>query len=165
MAVKTIKWFYNQTKRESIQYKKGDKVQLEATNVTTKHPMKKLDNKCLGPFEILEKVGKSAYCLKLSNQQKIHDIFNKVLLFLYYPPQFKSQQQSLFSLSKIIDRQENQEVKCIKEAKATIRGGLWFLAKQKDYNNKQNKWMSKKDLKNTLNIIKKFYKNYSNISH
>ena len=27
--------------------------------------MKKLDNKYLGPFEILEKVGKSAYYLKL----------------------------------------------------------------------------------------------------
>ena len=26
MVVETIKWFYDQTKEESIQYKKGDKV-------------------------------------------------------------------------------------------------------------------------------------------
>ena len=68
MAAKTMKQFYDQTKREFIQYKKGDKVWLETTNVITKYPMKKLDNKCLRPFEILEKVGKSAYYLKLPNQ-------------------------------------------------------------------------------------------------
>ena len=65
MAIETIKQFYDQTKRESIQYKKDDKVQLKTTNVTTKYPMKKLDNKRLGPFKILEKVGKLAYYLKL----------------------------------------------------------------------------------------------------
>ena len=65
MAMETMKQFYNQTKGESIQYKKGDKVWFEVINVTIKYPMKKLNNKHLGPFEILEKVGKSAYCLKL----------------------------------------------------------------------------------------------------
>ena len=68
MAVETIKWFYNQTKGESIQYKKSDKVWLKTTNVIIKYPMKKLNNKYLEPFEILEKVGKLAYYLKLSSQ-------------------------------------------------------------------------------------------------
>ena len=67
MAVETMKQFYNRTKREFIQYKKGDKVWLKVTNIITKYSMKKLDNKHLGPFEILEKVGKSAYHLKLSS--------------------------------------------------------------------------------------------------
>ena len=52
--------------------------------------MKKLNNKCLGLFEILEKVGKLAYYFKLPSQWKIHDVFNKVLLSPYYPPQFES---------------------------------------------------------------------------
>ena len=68
MATETMKWFYDRTKEKSIQYKKGDKVWLKATNVTIKCPIKKLDNKCLGPFKILKKVEKSAYHLKLSNQ-------------------------------------------------------------------------------------------------
>ena len=80
MAVETMKQFYDQTKGESIQYKKGNKVQLETINIITKYPIKKLNNKCLEPFEILEKVEKSAYCLKLPSQQKIYNIFNKVLL-------------------------------------------------------------------------------------
>ena len=60
-----MKQFYNRLKGESIQYKKGNKVWLEATNVITKYSIKKLNNKCLRPFEILEKVEKSAYYLKL----------------------------------------------------------------------------------------------------
>ena len=68
MAVETIKWFYNRTKRESIQYKKDDKVWLEATNITTKYLIKKLNNKYLKLFEILEKVEKLAYYLKLLSQ-------------------------------------------------------------------------------------------------
>ena len=65
IAVETMKQFYDQTKEESIQYKKGDKIWLKATNIITKCPMKKLDNKCLRLFKILEKVRKSAYCFKL----------------------------------------------------------------------------------------------------
>ena len=67
MAAETMKQFYNQTKGESIQYEKGDKVWLEATNITTKCSMKKLDNRHLGPFEILEKVKKLVYHFKLSS--------------------------------------------------------------------------------------------------
>ena len=90
MAAETMKQFYDQTKKESIQYKKDNKVWLKATNITTKHLMKKLDNKHLGPFKILEKVRKSAYRLKLPSQWKIYDVFNKVLLSPYHPSQFKS---------------------------------------------------------------------------
>ena len=68
IAVKTMKQFYNWTKGESIQYKKSNKVWLKATNVITKHLIKKLNNKYLGPFKILEKVEISAYCFKLPNQ-------------------------------------------------------------------------------------------------
>ena len=67
IAAEIMKQFYDQTKKESIQYKKGNKVWLKATNVTIKHPMKKLDNKHLGLFKILEKVKKSVYHFKLFN--------------------------------------------------------------------------------------------------
>ena len=124
--------------------------------------MKKLDNKHLRPFEILEKVGKSAYCLKLSSQWKIHDVFNEVVLSPYYPPQFESQQHLLPSPPKIIDEQEEWEVECIKEAKVTTREEVWFLVKWKGYSNEWNEWIFEKDLKNALDIIKKFYKDHSN---
>ena len=68
IAVETMKQFYNWTKGEFIQYKKSDKVWFKATNITTKYLIKKLNNKYLGLFEILKKVKKLAYYLKLSSQ-------------------------------------------------------------------------------------------------
>ena len=41
---------------------------LEATNIITKCPIKKLDNKYVEFFKILKKVKKSAYYLKLPSQ-------------------------------------------------------------------------------------------------
>ena len=84
IVVETIKQFYNWIKGESIQYKKSDKVWLKIINVITKHSIKKLNNKHLKSFKILEKVKKLAYYLKLSSQWKIYNIFNKVLLSPYY---------------------------------------------------------------------------------
>ena len=89
IVVETMKQFYNQTKGESIQYKKGDKVQLKATNITTKYFIKKLNNKYLKFFKILKKIKKLAYYLKLLSQQKIYNIFKKVLLFPYHSLQFE----------------------------------------------------------------------------
>ena len=37
IVAKTIKQFYNQTKRQFIQNKKGDKVWLKTTNIITKY--------------------------------------------------------------------------------------------------------------------------------
>ena len=93
MAAETMKRFYDRTKGESIAYKKGDKVWLEATNITTKRPMKKLDDKRLGPFTIVDKVGKAAYKLKIPDSWRIHPVFNEVLLSPYHSPQFESQQR------------------------------------------------------------------------
>jgi hypothetical protein len=49
----------------SVEYQIGDMVMLDMTNITTQRPTKKLDDRRQGPFEILEKIGPSAYRIKL----------------------------------------------------------------------------------------------------
>jgi hypothetical protein len=44
-AQETMKHNYDRNKGPSREYKKGDKVWLEGTNITTDRPMKKLDDK------------------------------------------------------------------------------------------------------------------------
>ena len=53
----TMKRAYDKKKGESWEYQPGDKVYLEGTNITTDRPIKKLDDKCHGPFTIIKKVG------------------------------------------------------------------------------------------------------------
>ncbi|QRW25134.1 Retrotransposable element Tf2 protein [Rhizoctonia solani] len=56
------------------EYKVGDKVWLMTTNIQTKRPAKKLDNKKAGPFTITEKISSHAYRLDLPNTIKIHNV-------------------------------------------------------------------------------------------
>jgi len=60
----------------------GDKVWLNAKNIRTCRPSRKLDNKRHGPYEVKAKVGTQAYHLELPNTMKIHNGFHVLLLDL-----------------------------------------------------------------------------------
>ena len=90
-AQETMKRHYDAHKNAAWEYKKGDQVWLEGTNIKTDRLMKKLDNKQHGPFPIIRKVGESAYKLKLpATWKKIYPVFNEALLTTYIPPEYPS---------------------------------------------------------------------------
>jgi len=60
----------------------GDKVWLNAKNIRTCRPSRKLDNKRHGPYEVKGKIGTHTYCLNLPNTMKIHNVFHVSLLDL-----------------------------------------------------------------------------------
>jgi len=66
----------------------GQKVWLNAKHVKTIRPTKKLDDKKIGPFEIIQKIGTHAYKLQLPPSMRIHPVFLSSLLELYKPPTF-----------------------------------------------------------------------------
>src|SRR6266487_3476532 len=76
---------YNKKRHPAGPYQVGDQVWLEATNLTSYQPSKKLAPRCYGPFSILKNVGQSAYCLELPPTWKIHPVFNKSLVTPYTP--------------------------------------------------------------------------------
>jgi len=85
--------FYNNKGEKSREYVEGEKVWLSTKNLKTFRPSKKLDQKKLGPFVILEKIRQSSYRLQLPKSwNRIHPVFNEVLLSPYHPPNFATQQ-------------------------------------------------------------------------
>ena len=73
--------FYQKERREpKNRFEVGDKVWLLTTNIKTRRPTKKLDNKKAGPFPIKEKISSHAYRLKLPSTMKIHNVFHIELL-------------------------------------------------------------------------------------
>jgi hypothetical protein len=72
-------------RRESPSYIVRQKVWLDAWNLQTERPSKKLDLRHLGPFEVLAPVPQdshnpSAYCLVLPASWKVHPVFHMSLL-------------------------------------------------------------------------------------
>jgi hypothetical protein len=63
-----MKQAYDSHRSEAWEYAVGDRVWLDAKNIPTRRPSKKLDDKRLGPFKVLSKVGSSSYRIKLPDQ-------------------------------------------------------------------------------------------------
>ena len=60
-------------------YAPGEKVWLSSKYLKTKQNHK-LEAKFLGPFQVLNPIGKQAYKLKLPKKWKIHNVFYVLLL-------------------------------------------------------------------------------------
>jgi hypothetical protein len=80
-----MKRFANRKWRESPSYAVGQKVWLDAWNLQTEHPSKKLDLRHLGLFEVLAPVpwdshNPSTYRLVLPTSWKVHPVFHISLL-------------------------------------------------------------------------------------
>ncbi len=73
---------YYDRKHQKMRFQEKDLVVLAAKNIRQLRPNKKLSDRYLGPFEVLEAVGKhgQAYRLKLDPSFKIHDVFHVSLL-------------------------------------------------------------------------------------
>jgi len=75
--------YYNQCHMPALTFAVGDKVFLDASNIHTTHPSKKLSHHFLSPFPVVHPVGLHAYCLQLPPSMScIHPVFHVVKLML-----------------------------------------------------------------------------------
>jgi transposase InsO family protein len=70
----------NRTRNPAPAYRVGDYVWLDARNIKTRRPSKKLDWKNIGPFPVTQVVSPYAYRLQLPDSMKIHNVFHTNLL-------------------------------------------------------------------------------------
>ncbi len=79
--IKTREQMMNQTNkhRKEVNYEIESKMFLNERNIVTARPFKKLNDKMLDSFQIIDSIG-SFYKLKLSETMRIHDVFHSRLL-------------------------------------------------------------------------------------
>ena len=75
--------YYDRKAKQQPDIAVGDLVMLNAKNIRTKRPTKKLSPKLYGPFKVMEKRGNRAFKLEISPRWKIHPIFHISLLEPY----------------------------------------------------------------------------------
>ncbi|KAL6167032.1 hypothetical protein ACJQWK_06483 [Exserohilum turcicum] len=141
----------NKQRIEGLTFKKGDKVFLSRQNLKTKRPCKKLDNLRVGPFEILEEVGKVNYKLKLPQSMRIHPVFHKKLLEPAPPDAELATDIELeddeYEVEKIIDLQK-------------FRGQWKYLVKWKGWPESHNTWEPEGNLTNSESLVREYHRKY-----
>lgn len=130
----------------------GDQVILNAKNIRRLRPSKKIDDRYLGPFTIIDAWGKQAYKLDLPEQYgEIHPVFHVNLLEPYH------EREGYFSRPgpEIIDNQQEWEVEDI----LAQRGQgckTQYLVKWVGYPPSENQWLSAADLQGTPEKLREF---------
>ncbi|SJL18800.1 uncharacterized protein ARMOST_22401 [Armillaria ostoyae] len=171
-AATQMKNQYDKKKKASVEYQIGDKVWLDTTNLHLARPKKKLDDKRVGPFTILEKCGLSAYKLKLLLTWKIYPVFNETLLTPYMAPTFPNQQQEPPPPPDLINDEPEYEVEAIINHKThKVRGqrdketGKYttnivtdYLVKWKGYGREEDKWTKESELDHAKESIADYLK-------
>ncbi|SJL16274.1 uncharacterized protein ARMOST_19794 [Armillaria ostoyae] len=161
-AAGRMKAQYDKHKRPAREYHVGDKVWLDATNLHLPRPKKKLNDKRVGPFLILEKTSTSAYKLKLPPHWKIHPGFNEKLLSLFIPPAFPNQEQPPPPPPDLIDGEEEWEIEEILDSKTrkvrAKRGQpsttvIDYFIKWAGHTREHNSWVTASEIGNAKEAI------------
>ena len=143
------------------EYSPGDRVYLESTNIKTNCPSKKLD-KHFGPFEIIKKIGQSAYKLKLpTSWQGLHPIFNESYLSPYRPSQFSRQTRPPPPPLIEVEDKPEYEVEEIQDSRCW-QGHLQYLIHWKGYPHEEDTWKPILNLTNIQRLINEFHQRHPN---
>jgi hypothetical protein len=144
-------------KRTKEDFKPSDSMWLEATNIHSNRPSRKLDNKRYGPFEVEEKVGDWAYCLRLPETWAIHNVFHETLLTGTHAAEFNSQKKPMPPPPDIIEEEEEYEIEEIHRHRRKGRG-TQYLVHWKGYGNEDDTWLPRSSMGNAEELLSKYLK-------
>ena len=101
------------------EFKVSDLVSLNRRNIETTRPSQKLDQKRLGPFEIMNVIGesKAAFKLRLPPHWRIHPIFHASLLDPYRVNKIGGREQPLSPPSDIVNGELEYEVEAVLDSR------------------------------------------------
>ncbi len=163
--IKTWEQMMNQANKHRIEinYKIESKMFLNERNIVTAKSFKKLNDKMLDSFQIIESVD-SFYKLKLSKTMRIHDVFYSELFHSVVDDSLFDQKNES-SKSIVINDKDEWEIDDILNSQR-YRRRLQYWVKWKSYDNDLN-WYNADDneFMNAQEMIDDFHIKYSRKAH
>lgn len=152
--------FYDVHRQDIPQYNVGEKVWLDAKDIQTDRPAKKLDDKWFGPFKIEQVVSKNAYKLALpANFRKVHPVFNITRLRRFIPDTVEGRTAEVPPPPVIVDNREEYHVERLDDSRLR-RGKLQYLVKWKGYPESEKTWEPEENVKNSPLLVEEFHKKH-----
>jgi hypothetical protein len=158
-AAEDMARFYDNHKGPSPVYKEGDKVWLDAKDITTTRPSKKLDDKRFGPYKVKKQISPNAYELQLPKSWKIHPVFHTSRLRPFVEDTIPGRQPPLPQEPIVMGDSPEWEVERIDDSRLR-NNKLEFLVKWKGYPHEERTWEPERNLVNAKKSIQEFYKDH-----
>lgn len=131
----------------------GDKVLLSTKHLRTSRPSRKLDFKLVGPFTVLEPVGKVVYRLQLPPQYRIHPVFHVSILESY---RARPGEEPPEPSPVLVDDVEEYEIEKIVDHRR-YRGKRQFHVIWKGYSIHDGTWEKEENLKSAREALQDYW--------
>ena len=149
-----MKRYADRERKETEEWKKGDRVLLSTKNLVFKErPSKKLMERYVEPYVIEKIVSLNAVKLRLPSSMRIHLVVNMSQI-VRYREQMKGQKKKEGKAIEV-DGVEEWEVEKVLNKKK-IRGVEKYLIQWKGFTAEGNTWERKENLKNAGKLIEEF---------
>ena len=155
---------YDKHKKPAVNYKPGNKVYINVEHLPSIRQSRKLEKRFFGPYEIINKVGQSAYWIKIPVSWKVYNVFNESLLKPYHALHYVNQKQKEKHTQDKQWREDNSgeyELERLLNSWISKRGRgqgrLEYLVKWKNYPLEEASWEPVTNLMNTWETIEEFH--------
>jgi len=149
-----MKRYVDRGRKETEEWKKGDRVLLSTKNLVFKErPSKKLMERYVGLYAIEEVISSNAVKLKLPSSIRIHPVVN-VSWIVRYKEQVKGQKKEEGKLVEVEGVEEWEVEKILNKKK--IRGVVKYLIWWKGFMAEGDTWERRENLKNAEELIEEF---------
>ena len=155
LSQERIKGYYDNQHTETLNIEEGSLVWLDAKNVTTTAPSKKLADRRLGPYKVLKKISPLNYKLELPPKLRIHPVFHVGLLYPHKPDKIKGRTPEPPPPIEV-EGEEEYEVEKLIDARLW-RNQKQYLVKWLDYPDSDNSWEPLKNLTHSEDAITNFH--------
>jgi len=151
--------YYDRRREPTPVFQPGDRVYLDASDIKTTRPSRKLAHRQLGPYVVERAVGSNAYRLKLPRSMKaLHPVFNVVKLMLAPTDPISGRHPAPPPEPEIVDGELHHEVEAILNSRI-FRNKLQFLVKWEGYGYEENQWLKEDDIA-APEAIARFYRTH-----
>jgi hypothetical protein len=151
--------YYNRRRRPAPTFEPGEKVFLDASDIHTTRPSRKLSHRMIGPYVVEERVGSHAYRLKLPlSLSRLHPVFHVVKLAPYPMDPIPGRQPDPPPSPILHEGEEHHEVERILDSRM-FRNRLQFLIKWTGYGYEENSWENEEDVL-APQLIADFYRSH-----
>jgi hypothetical protein len=151
--------YYNRRRNPAPTFRHGDRVYLDASDIPTTQPSKKLAHKYIGPYSVQRAVGRNAYQLLLPpSMRRIHPVFHVVKLLPAPADPIAGRRPAPPPEPEIVDGEKHYELEGILDSRF-YRRHFQFLVSWKGYGHEENSWVDEKDL-NAPELIMEFYRRH-----